>query len=374
MLEILGISKDVRTNTHVIYAQLPVMEYLNLVGSEFHEFYIQRKREKHKAYERMKKDIIEGALLPSITLAIKPEIVPQIEVEIDNLTSLQTKLSNPNQVFILDGLQRTYILNDLKKDGVIFKENQKVHLEFWLEQEIKHLIYRIIVLNAGQKPMTMRHQVELLFLALKNKLETEIGINIMTERELTRRTGPKRYSLDRVACAYHCFMTKSPEVNKENIVAKNLVEGDVLDSSEDELAEVYVDFRSYFDIYAQIDVEVCRVYKGNEEKKIPTGANWFGSENVMNAFFAAVAIFGRDEDRKKRIITSLTKLLADLENSSEGDDILGLEQLHRLIDGFNPRKVNIGHATRKLITSGFREFFREEGVVTLKDCWVSEVE
>lgn len=374
MLEILGISKDVRTNTHVIYAQLPVMEYLDLVGSEFHEFYIQRKREKHKAYERMKKDIIDGALLPSITLAIKPEIVPQIEGDIANRPELQAKLSNPNQVFILDGLQRTYILNDLKKDGVVFKENQKVHLEFWLEQEIKHLIYRIIVLNAGQKPMTMRHQVELLFLALKNKLETEIDITIMTERELTRRTGPRRYSLDRVACSYHCFMTKSPEVNKENIVAKNLVEGDVLDSSEDELAQVYVDFRSYFDIYAQIDEEVCRVYKGNEEKKIPTGANWFGSENVMSAFFAAVAIFGRDDERKGRIVTSLTKLLADLENSSEGDDVLGLEQLHRLIDGFNPRKVNIGHATRKLLTSGFREFFREEGVVTLKDCWVAEVE
>jgi len=374
MLEILGISKDVRTNTHVVYAQLPVTEYLNLVGSEFHEFYIQRKREKHKAYDRMKKDIIDGALLPSITLAIKPEIVPQIVAHIHDNQILQQRLSVPNQLYILDGLQRTYILNDLKKDGVVFKENQMIHVEFWLEQEIKHLIYRIIVLNAGQKPMTMRHQVELLFLALKNKLETEINISIMTERELTRRTGARRYSLDRVACAYHCFMTKSPEVNKENIVAKNLVEGDVLDSSEDELAQVYIDFRSYFDIYAQIDEEVCRVYKGNDEKKIPTGANWFGSENVMSSFFASVAIFGRDEERKGRIVTSLTKLLADLENASEGDDVLGLEQLHRLIDGFNPRKVNIGHATRKLLTSGFREFFREEGDVSFRDCWVAEVE
>lgn len=374
MLEVLGISKDVRTNTHVVYAQLPVQDYLDLVGSEFHEFYIQRKREKHKAYERMKKDIIEGALLPSITLAVRPENVAEVESELSNKESLRQKLSISGRVYILDGLQRTYILNDLKKEGTAFKENQKIHVEFWLEQEIKHLIYRIIVLNAGQKPMTMRHQVELLFLALKNKLESEINISIMTERDLTRRTGPRKYSLDRVASAYHCFMTKSPEVNKENVVAKTLVEGDVLDSSEDELATVYEDFKSYFDVYAKLDDEVCRVYKGNAERQIPTGATWFGSENVMNSFFASIAIFGRDEDRQKRIIIALTKLYVTLESASEGEDVLGLEQLHRLIDAFNPRKVNIGYATRKLLTSGFREFFREEGTVTLGECWISEVE
>jgi len=374
MLEVLGTSIDVRTNTHVVYAQLPVQDYLDLVGSEFHEFYIQRKREKHKAYDRMKKDIIAGALLPSITLAVRPENVPEVETELNNKETLRNKLSISGRVYILDGLQRTYILNDLRKEGTVFKANQKIHVEFWLEQEIKHLIYRIIVLNAGQKPMTMRHQVELLFLALKNKLESEINISIMTERDLTRRTGPRKYSLDRVASAYHCFMTKSPEVNKENVVAKTLVEGDVLDSSEDELATVYEDFKSYFDFYAKLDDEVCRVYKGNAEKQIPTGATWFGSENVMNSFFASIAIFGRDEDRQKRIINALTRLYVTLENASEGDDVLGLEQLHRLIDAFNPRKVNIGYATRKLLTSGFREFFREEGAVTLGECWISEVE
>lgn len=373
-LEILGASKDLRTNTHVVYAQLAVNEYLELVGSEFHEFYIQRKREKHKAYDRMKKDIMEGALLPSITLALKPDRVREIVENLPDLSAIHPLLSEPGQVFILDGLQRTYILNDLKKDGFEFAHDQKVHVEFWLEQDVKHLIYRIIVLNAGQKPMTMRHQIELLFLALKNKLETDLTIELITERELLRRTTARKYSLDRVASAYHCFMTKSPEVVKENIVAKNLVESEVLDSSEDELASVYEMFKKYMGIYAQLDDEICRVYKGNSEKGIPTGANWFGSENVMNSFFAAIAIFGRGAEREERVQNALRTLLATLDNAGEGEDVLGLEQLHRIIDGFNPRKLNIGFATRKLLTSGFREFFRDEGEVGLKDCWIAEAE
>lgn len=373
-LEILGSSADLRTNTPVVYAQLPISEYLDLVGSNFYDFFIQRKREKHKAYDRMKKDIVDGALLPSITLAVKPDQVRKVIDNIAVATELKKMLEIPGQVYILDGLQRTFILNDLKSNGVEFVDNQKVHVEFWLEENIKHLIYRIIVLNAGQKPMTMRHQVELLFLALKTKLETDLGISIITERDLARRTSARKYSLDRVASSYHCFMTKSPEVNKENIVAKTLIEADVLDSDEDELAIVYEDYKLYLDSYAKLDDEICRVYKGNVERNIPTGANWFGSENVMNSFFAAVSIFGKDDQRKERASTALLKLLVSLENASEGDDVLGIEQLQRLIDAINPRKVNIGVATRKLICGGFREFFREDGDASLKDCWIAEAE
>lgn len=373
-LELLGFSRDLRTNTPVVYAQLPISEYLNLVGKNFYDFFIQRKREKHKAYDRMKKDIVDGALLPSITLAVKPDQVDDLLTKIGNLGELKLLLEKPDQVYILDGLQRTFILNDLKNSGVEFIKDQKVHVEFWLEKNIKHLIYRIIVLNAGQKPMTMRHQVELLFLALKSKLETDIGIEIITERDLARRTSARKYSLDRIASSYHCFMTKSPEVNKENIVAKTLIEADVLDSGEEELATVYEDFKLYLDVYAKLDDQICRIYKGNAEKNIPTGANWFGSENVMNSFFAAVSIFGKDNTRKQRASDSLVKMLVKLENAQEGDDILGIEHLQKLIDAINPRKVNVGFATRKLICGGFREYFREDGDVLLRDCWISEAE
>ena len=74
-MEILGKTKDLRTNTEILYVQLTVNEYLEVIGDKFDEFGIQRKREKFKAYERMKKDIIEGALLPTINLSLKTSYV-----------------------------------------------------------------------------------------------------------------------------------------------------------------------------------------------------------------------------------------------------------------------------------------------------------
>ncbi|HEX8826334.1 MAG TPA: hypothetical protein VF794_40895 [Archangium sp.] len=378
-LTIFGKAVDLRTNTRVVYAQTTVKDYLELVGKDFKEFPIQRRREKHRAYLRMKQDIIEGALLPAITLAVTPQKVKEAikHFDSDNTTALEKALSQPSQVKILDGLQRTYILDDLKDEGVRFKREQKVLLEFWLEADQKHLIYRIIVLNAGQKPMSMRHQVELLFVTLKEKIESNIpDLELYSERDTTRRRGPRKYALDRLATAYQSFLTRTPETTRDNLVAKQLVEGEILDASEDDLNEKFEAFEEYLKMYAGLDDEICRIYneanEANKERGIPTGANWFGGENVMNSFFAAIADFGISKERRKRINDALKRLLATLKKSVPGDDPLALEQLQAIVNGFNPRKVNIGTATRKLLFGGFKEYFREEGEKIFRDCWIEE--
>src|SRR5688572_2623825 len=66
-----GIIRDLRTKTYVLYAQASITDYLKLVGSDFDTFEIQRNRQKHRFYQRMKNDIQSGALLPAITLAVR---------------------------------------------------------------------------------------------------------------------------------------------------------------------------------------------------------------------------------------------------------------------------------------------------------------
>jgi len=374
-IQILGKALDLRTDTPVVYAQMSIPDYLELVGEPFNLFDIQRRREKHKAYGRMKGDIIQGALLPAITLAVKPELVAELipHYQSEDTSELSQRLAVAGNVNILDGLQRTYILKDLSKDNV-FKEGQKVLVEFWLEAKYKHLIYRIIVLNAGQKPMSMRHQIEVLFSVFKTTLEAEIpGLELLTEREAARRTRPRKYPLDRVVTAYQSFLTGSPEIQKENVVAQQLMEADILSESEDNLSAKFDEFKGTLLKYARMDDAVCRVYDGTNAD-LPTGANWFGSENVMNSFFAAVADFGSTEDRIQRIDAAIEKLIETLNASQPGSDLLGLASLNRIIQGFPTRKVNVGFATRKLITSSFKEFFRDEGERPLGEYWAAEAE
>lgn len=373
-VEVIGIAKDVRTNTPVVYAKIDIPDYLELVGKDFESFTIQRRREKHKFYTRMKTDLVNGALLPSITLAVKPEHIPELIpfLETNNFTELSKALAVPEKVNILDGLQRTYILMDMAKDGVQFKEGQTIFVEFWIEEKLEHLIYRIIVLNAGQKPMSTRHQIELLFMTLKTKIEeTVAGLTLFTERDGARRTSAKKYSLDRVVTAYQAYITKSSEVQRDNIVAQMLAESDVFDANEAELLEIFNSYLKYLGDYSKLDEEICRIYvTQNPEKNIPTGTNWFGSENVMTSFFAAIAQLRRNEIYHQRITNAIEALKGTLQPSAVGTDPLDLETLHAIIDGFNPRRINVGLATRRLLTNGFKEFLREEGGTSFHDCWI----
>lgn len=377
-LKILGLAQDKRTDTPVVYAQIPISEFLPLVGTEFESFAIQRRREKHKTYERMKKDLIAGALLPSITLAVKPERVAAIRPlhAASDYQQLAISLSQPGGVNILDGLQRTYIIKDLQDEGVELNADQTLHLEFWLEESINNLVYRIIVLNAGQKPMSMRHQIELLFSTLKQRLEDKIpSLEIYRERDQTRRRRSKKFALDRLASAYQSYITRSPEVSRENVVAQQIIEADAMDASEEELTTEFNSFLRLLARYCDLDDHVCRIYvQQDDEGDIPTGANWFGSENVLQSFFAANSQYAVSELQKTRSDKALDHLLSTLAASSQGDDPLGLRRLLEIQQGFNPRKVNIGAATRKLLMNGFKELMRNEGETPMEDCWTFAAE
>ncbi|NLR57640.1 hypothetical protein HGH93_05995 [Chitinophaga polysaccharea] len=367
-LEIIGKALDLRTNSHIIYGQIEIPEYLEIIGSNFDEYNIQRKKEKHKAYSRMKTDIIKGALLPTITLAINQHLVSEVVSLIKEEKSdlLKEALQRPGSFSILDGLQRTYILNEIRNEGHQFKEGQRLLLEFWIEPEIKHLIYRLIVLNAGQKPMTLRHQLELLFMTLAEKLKERIpNLDLHNEVDERRRTKPCQYAFERLVTSYQSFLWKTSELNKDNIIAQQLMEESVLDANEESLNNTFEEFTKYFKVYTILDEKCYNIYSGAQATK----ANWLATENVMNSFFAAISDFSTSTAREDRVNAALNKLMIDLPSLK---DPMGIDIFDRVMSGIQTKKLNVGVATRKLLFTGFKEFFREEGEKSLADCWKSE--
>lgn len=391
--QILGDTTDQRTNTNVIYCKCSVDEYLNLIGHDFENFSIQRKKESHKAYQRLKNDLINGALLPSITLAVKPHKVPDITAVINDKTKLANILSKEGNVDILDGLQRTYIISDIKQTGVDFKDGQELLLEYWVEADLSKLIYRMIILNAGQKAMSMRHQIELLFMSLKETVCGKIeDIDIFVERDGDSRTEPNKYSLNNIVSAYQAFITKSTELDKHNIVSNELKRNNVMDSSEDELTEQFEQFLIYFKLIKEIDSLAWNYYHNNfdnkelirlqninnediteeEQQKIEQlkllkqAHRWLGSENVFLALFCAISRYSGTA-KKDRIKSALERLRISLEN--DDSDPLGFLEYQKQRAMINPRKSNVGVATRKLLLNGFMEFFRDDGYTQMEECW-----
>lgn len=372
-IKILGTAKDLRTQTPVIYAQCDIPNYLALVGEDFASFSIQRKREKFIAYTRLKADIINGTLLPTITLALpveKSELANNI-VNSGNLSEIKKMVQESSPLNILDGLQRTFILKEILDSGHNFPPDQLIHIEIRAEPDLDHLIYRIIVLNAGQKPMSMRHQIEILSLSLRKTLIKEIDrLELVPEVDGGRRTRARRYSLDKVSSGYHAYLLKSPEVDKQNVVAQRLSEQAVLQQDVEQFGIQFGEFVEFFKLYCELDDAVESTVLTAEHL---TATNWLGNENTLNAFFAAVADFGSTPTRKARIKAALQSLTQSIKTSNS-EDILGLDLFQQIIAGFPSRKTNIGYATRKLIFVALKEFFRDEGETPLRDIWEREAE
>lgn len=286
-------------------------------------------------------------------------------------------------------------MTDLKKTGHQFVAGQKVLVEFWLESDLKKLIYRIIILNAGQKPMSIRHQLELLFMSLKTSVEQSIsGLEIYTERDNTRRRRAKKFPLSAVVSGYQAYITSSSELHKDNVIANQLIESSALDSSEEEISKQFSSFSRYLSMYADIDEELYRVYRtqATEDEEAEEAApkledveraskatqinyaSWLATENVIMAFFAAIAQFSSSEAKSIRVDGAITNLVKSLKDAVEGGDVLGIETFEKIRGGNNPRRVNVGLATRRLLTNGFKEFFRESGEIQLSECWTLAAE
>ncbi|REA63574.1 hypothetical protein DSL64_03785 [Dyadobacter luteus] len=370
-LQVVGKTRDLRTSTDIIYGQINIDDYLNLIGEDYDKYGIQRRREKHKAYNRMKNDIKAGALLPTITLAVNKGEVDRVLDILNNQgdDELKKVLETPGIFSILDGLQRTYILHDIREEGHEFNKDQKLLLEFWVEKNPKHIIYRLIVLNAGQKPMSLRHQIELLFMTLEERIKESIpGLEIFREAESRRKSRAGQFVFERLVASYQSFLWKTQELNKSNIVAQQLMEDSVTDSSESDLNDSFERYIFFLEYYTQIDTLAYKYYLASEDgSKI----NWLSLENVMISFFAAISDFGVSRERENRISKALNNLLDQLASKIQ-EDPLGLDIYYKLLKGFEIRKINVGVATRKLLFNGFKEFFREEGEKKLSDCWTAE--
>jgi hypothetical protein len=371
-LEIIGYTTDFRTNTNILYAQIKINEYLDLVGKDFDRFEIQRKKEKHKGYNRLKNDIEKGTLIPTITLAIEPSSVNNFTTLLQEKNSakiVEELITITDKIYILDGLQRTYIINELKSNGVVFNEEQKLLLEIWFEGDIKHLIYRLIVLNSGQKPMSMRHQIELLFITMRETIIKNVqGLKVLEEKEEENRTNSKQFPFERLVTAYKSFLTKSPEADKDNIVAERMKEADMLESDEQFLSDPFIKFSEYLNIYCLLDEEAYRIYNGTPMNKY---RNWFADSNVIQAFFAAISKYSSNEKREQNALTSINKLINELKEKQKGEDPLNIKELNEILTNSSvSKKYNVGFATRKLLSSGFTEYFTNEGEQPLKECWL----
>lgn len=107
-------------------------------------------------YKRLEEDIEIGCIMPNITVAIKVnDKMPKEEDITENY--IDDALAN---AFILDGIQRLNTLNRINLSKL--NMDRILYCNILISDSMDRLLYRMITLNNGQKPMSTRHQIEIL--------------------------------------------------------------------------------------------------------------------------------------------------------------------------------------------------------------------
>lgn len=181
-------------------------------------FDAQRKLIDVKFYERLEKDILTGCIMPPITLAFVNKGLDKLDSLAEISFYLQDNIENG---YILDGIQRMSTLIRAKNEkNIKLNENKPLILNIIFSKNIDMLLYRMITLNNGQKPMSPRHQIEILTKEIF-KFD-DLNIDIQSEKERSEKIVRGAFNLGDISKAYLAFLTDSVHNENNKIISEKM--------------------------------------------------------------------------------------------------------------------------------------------------------
>lgn len=276
-------------------------------------FDAQRKLQDQRFYKRLERDLVLGCIMPPVTLAF-------IRAGGDPLVSKEAAQDYVNSsiasAYILDGIQRISALKRASGEQG-FDSTRPILVNVIISRAYDPLLYRMITLNNGARPMTARHQIEILTRELFDFTNLN-NITVQSEKERDEKVVRGAFNLGEISIAYLAHLTDN--VNNENnkIIDDKMNEilvSRVMDSGVNKSG---VDFK---DTVEQID----RLCENNDCKK------WFKVNNNLIGFSVGIK-----------------KSFAYVKELSPEELANAVKLFDSAFEAVNPSKVNLGRYRREL--------------------------
>ena len=179
---------------------------------------IQRDPLKTKFYSRLESDINRGCIMPPITIALIGENPHQLNGDEDVINYLA---ENINNAFILDGIQR---LNTLKRSSSHegFDQERPLYVNYIIASSRDKLLYRMITLNNGQKPMSARHQIDVLAETFFDF--SDINLQLIPEKGKGRVRAPDAFIKADFVKGYIAYLSGSVNIDNQKIIEEKMDE------------------------------------------------------------------------------------------------------------------------------------------------------
>lgn len=391
-IRVFDLKEDKKVRAKCLLTDITIWDYIELIENNLENLPLQRGKvisRKSEVYDRLKEDLKNGTIIPPISLIANKEFSESIR-NVNDTKKIEDIINdkiNKNSLSILDGLQRTYcILNaidDLKdKPGELeaFK-NLRIRAELWYSIQTNALLYKVLVLNTGQFKMSMRHQLEILYVPIKEKmLEIAKKNNIENLKFSTYRNNfPSnevyQYKFSDILEGLTAFSACNPIVDKTNIVVAELEKLQFIKEHSD-TAKLASDeeLEEFSNLLFALDKKLWEKYEERLSQEDPEGnkkpVEWTSRNDFMHSapflsgFFASFGKFRKEdkasyETKKKELLTVFDK---------EDEDPLKLMILSEILEKEKAVSKKFGTTVREFFFRAFNEFFR--GETNLQTIWM----
>ena len=321
-----------------------------------------------KIRKRMVEDIVKGTVLPPVVLGLllSHEDFIKINTAEPNKDVILEILSNASDenISLIDGMQRTTAIIEAFKMSEDIANND-LRVEIWIVENLNNLMYRMLVLNTGQVPWTIRRQLEVVYGSLLKTIKNSVPeIEIYAIDDSKYRTDGGQYQGESIIELFIVFGSRKEKVNIKERVAEEFTRLDFIESTDKS------DLLSMFIRCLQIMYKVDKAFTRFESGKFAEGKDLFKSQPARIGFMAALAIeiFGRPgndrgEEAQLKILNRIENevddfiALVDKLTKEELEAFLALNILNECLNDHNPSKV--GDFERTFFKEAFYALIQE---------------
>lgn len=372
-MEILSKLFDGRIKSYNILTEFPISEYLKTARDILENNVFQRKHlnSSSSVYSLLREDLKSGCTIPPLVLALSNENVESSSINQSDASDdeiINYINTNIKRLIILDGLQRTYTLMDVEKELQQQGDDKKLQefydlrlrLEIYLDINKLGILYRMLTLNTGQSPMSLRHQVEILYSDYLDRNRHIIeGISLIREVDEENLSELGDYRFSDIINGFTSYILRDESTLDrrdllDNIKSLNKL---ALENQERDLFQNYL--KSYHKFIFKMN-EIAGAWTF-DNKQITLSSIAFGSNvlklfkksQVMTGFGAAVGFL-----KDKKLIESFDDIYNNIDLIVFKEDFN--ESLNNLIvklDSIKRTAKKIGNAQRMYFYYFFRELF-----------------
>lgn len=354
---------DGRVNCDNLLLEMSISEYLSVAEAALGHNEFQRRRVKGSktVYALLKEDLLKECVIPPLVLSIAEQapadIAPFLEM-------------HKNHLLILDGLQRTYTIIDVRNELMAINDEPALakllslplRIELYCGINRIGVLYRMLTLNTGQTPMSLRQQIEMLYVDFTDVADT--GLTLIREVDGIAITDSKQYNFKEIVEGFSSFLERDELPFDRTDLLENIKGLDNL-SKETGNLDVFKEF--LLTTHAFVDKANSIVGNGHlsDEYKDKNGTPW--GDNALEIFKRPQCLtgFGAALGRLKDVNSFTTfqearEIISEIQLTGSPESFLELMN-DKMID-IRKRSKKIGNSQRLFFAYYFRELLNSEAV------------